>query len=819
MKVLKFGGSTLTSVEAVKNNIAEIKSILSEHTVPAIIFSAFYGMTDKLLNTSSLAAAYNEDYTDALEEIEKYHISLVQALIPAQEQSHVLANVKMMINDLDDVLRGVYLLKERSERTKDLILSFGECLSCYILTEIFKSEGVAADFVDARKLVLTNDNFGSARVDFEKTYENIRQHFAQVDKLQVVTGFIAATAQGETTTLGRDGSDFTASIFGAALDADEVEIWTNVDGMMTGDPRSIEDAFPIDSMTYEEAMEMSHSGARVIYPPTIQPVRDKKIPMRIKNAFNLDFEGTVIGEKQQGNHNYLIKGISSIDSITLIRIQGSGMVGIPGIARRLFTAISSRNINVILISQTSSEHSICVAVRPQHADAARECIEEEFTREISRQEIDGVIVEPNHAVLSIVGENMRKSPIITSSIFSALEQDGVDVVAIAQGSSELNISVVVRQEDEKKALRSVHRYFFTPGKRTVHLFVVGTGLIGGQLLDQIAEQRATLAEDYGLDLRVAGLANSKNMLCCKREGISLSNWREQLDAGDAADMPALIERMKALKVSGAIFIDCTASQKITEYYEEILKARISIVTPNKKANSSHYDSYLNLKKTAQHYGVNFMYETNVGAGLPIIGTLNDLLQSGDAIVKIEAILSGTLSYIFNTFDGSQPFSQVVRQAKEKGYTEPDPRDDLNGMDVARKILILARESGLALELSDVEVEPFLPEAAFKASSIDAFFEELEKGDADFAQKIEVARTNNKALRYIATFADGKARVALTEIDQNHAFYTLSGSDNIVSFTTSRYTPDTPLVVKGPGAGAAVTAGGVFADIIKSSRHA
>lgn len=812
MKVLKFGGSTLNNAEQIIKVVSLIVKTQKEEKICALVFSALYGVTDLLEESCLLAVKRNGLYLKKLSEIEKKHVSLIDDIFDDNERGKLLVELRVNIDRIAELLNGVALLRELSPRIKDMVFSFGECLACMIMTKLLQNYGVRAEFIDAREIIRTDDKFGKAAVDFPVSYKLIGAKCDFLKFIPVVTGFIASSADGETTTLGRDGSDFTASILAAALNAKELELWKDVDGMMTADPRKVEGAFTIESMTYEEAMEMSYFGARVIYPPTLQPVMEKLIPIRIKNINRPDFGGTLIGP-DPFDRKYLIKGLSSIDNISLIRVEGSGMVGVSGTAMRIFATLAMKEINVILITQASSEYSICLAVEPHFAELARQCIEEEFRSEIERNQIRPVVLETDQASIAVVGENMRRSPIITSTLFKALERNGVDVVAIAQGSSELNISVVVKREDETKALNSLHDHFFAPFKRRINLFMVGTGLIGTTLLQQMCDQAAYLAEKYSLELRVVALANSKNMVF-NAMGFNLWNWPQALEASvEEMIMENFVERMKKMNLANSVFVDCTANEEITDHYADILKASISIVTPNKKANSADYEKYALLKKCERKYGSFFLYETNVGAGLPIIGTLNDLLLSGDVIISIEAILSGTLSYIFNTFNDSMCFSDVVREAQKLGFTEPDPRDDLNGMDVARKILILAREAGYQLEIKDVLVEKFLPEACFKAASVGDFFEELKKNDEVLRNKTKIALLNGKRLRYIATFEGGKARVGLSEVDRNHSFYELSGSDNIVAFKTNRYA-NNPLVVKGPGAGADVTAGGVFADIIR-----
>lgn len=816
MKVLKFGGTSVGSAENIKKVADILKSYKSKKQEFTVVFSAMSGITNQLIEVAKKASQTDENYQQVLKSIEQKHISTVKSLIDIKVQSKVVANVKMMINELEDLLHGVFLLKELSLRTLDLVLSFGERLSTYIISEYLQQQGVASEFTDARKIIKTDSGFGGAKVNFKVTEKNIKEHFKKSKGVQVVTGFIASTEKDETTTLGRGGSDYTASIIAASVGANEIEIWTDVDGVMTADPKKVKRAFTLPAISYVEAMEMSHFGAKVIYPPTLQPAFSKKIPIWIKNTFNPEFQGTLISEKTKSN-DYLIKGISSIENISLINLQGSGMVGVPGVSARLFGTLAKQKINVILITQASSEHSICFVVDTKDAQLAKESIEEEFEVEIQARKIDKVIVQNELSIVAIIGDNMRNTPGISGKLFSALGKNGINVVAIAQGSSELNLSVVINNIDLSKALNALHESFFLSDVKTLNLFVVGVGLIGGTLLKQIQKQSAYLLKERLLKINLIAIANSKKMLI-DENGISLSKWKDRLEEeGQKVKLASFVEEMQNLNLQNTVFVDCTSSKDVILHYDDVLNSSISIVTPNKLANSGLYKDYVELQQAAFKHGVKFLYETNVGAGLPVINTLKDLKYSGDKILKIEGILSGTLSYIFNTFKGDKKFSEVVKEAKSKGYTEPDPRDDLNGMDVARKILILSREAGLELEFDEVKVENILPESCRKAKTVDAFFEALEKNNDVFSKKREAAEKEGKVLRFIATLENGEARVTLEAVDSSHPFYSLSGSDNMIAYTTERY-KDRPLVIKGPGAGAEVTAAGVFAEIISISNY-
>jgi aspartokinase/homoserine dehydrogenase 1 len=601
------------------------------------------------------------------------------------------------------------------------------------------------------------------------------------------------------------------AIFGAALNAEEIEIWTDVDGVLTTDPKQVKKAFSLDEMTYEEAMEMSHFGAKVIYPPTLQPAFQRKIPLRIRNTFNRKFEGTLI-KGIADSSNYLVKGISSISDISLVNFQGSGMVGVPGVSSRLFGVLASNNVSLILITQASSEHSICFAIEPRDASLAKRAIEEEFEREIENGKIDPVTIEENMSIVAIIGENMAHTPGISGKLFNALGKNGINVAAIAQGSSERNLSIVIAKKDISKTLNTIHEVFFLSDVKTLNVFIAGVGLIGGTLINQIAQHNQDLLKDHKLKINIVGMANSKKMIF-NEEGLPLDHWKDNLiNHGVKGSITGLIQKMTEFNLSNAVFADCTSSMEVVNNYEEILKQSISITTPNKLASSGDLELFNRMKKLAVKNDVKFLYETNVGAGLPVITTLNDLKNSGDKILKIEGVLSGTLSYIFNSFKEGVKFSHVVREAKEKGFTEPDPRDDLNGMDVARKILILSREAGFDMNLEEVSINNILPKACIDAPTVDAFFDELQKSD-DYFEELRInAQKENKVLRFIAKMENGNASVELQSVDSSNPFFALDGSDNMISFTTDRYL-ERPLVIKGPGAGAEVTAAGVFAEII------
>lgn len=815
MKVLKFGGTSVGSAERISSVIEIVSTRLAKEPL-TLVFSAFAGVTNALIQLSQIAMAGDDTYRHQLKQLEDRHLEAVRKLINIQNQSGILANVKATINELEDVIHGIFLVRERTPRSLDFVMSFGERLSTYIISEAFKDRGMACEFLDARQVIRTDRHFGHAKVDFEISNKLIRQHFISHQVLQIATGFIGASESGETTTLGRGGSDYTAAILAAALAASEIEIWTDVDGMMTADPRKVKKAFTVGNMTYLEAMELSHFGAKVIFPSTMQPVMANHIPIRIKNTFNPLAAGTCIDKSGNGK-DHIIKGISSVDRLSLLSIQGSGMQGVVGVSMRLFGALARANVNVILISQASSEHSICFAVQSDSLAQARESIEEEFALEIQEGEMDEVQIESGLAIVAIVGENMRNNPGTSGRMFSALGKGGVNVRAIAQGSSELNISSVIHEHDVTKALNILHEAFFLSDKRVVNLFLIGTGLIGSELLDMMAVQYDQLSRNNLLEIKTVAVANSSKMFF-DADGLDLKSCVSKMKSeGEVMNLSAFLSRMNDLNLSNSIFIDCTSSEEVASRYEEILTSNISIVTPNKKANSGTLETYHKLRNVAFRRGVRFLYETNVGAGLPVINTMNDLILSGDKVMRIEAVLSGTMNYIFSTFSKGMSFTQVVRDARQKGYTEPDPRDDLNGMDVARKVLILARESGIDLELKDVRVESLVPEDCLQATDVREFFERLSHHDQNFEKKRGDAEMKNEKLRFMAVIDSSGARVSLDSVGSDHPFFSLKGSDNIIMMTTERY-HDRPMVIRGPGAGASVTAAGVFADIIRIGNY-
>jgi aspartokinase/homoserine dehydrogenase 1 len=815
MIVMKFGGSSVSTAARIRDVARIVRNKQKEDRRLAVVFSAFGGVTDDLIRMSRLAASKDMAYRQSFRKIRQRHQHAVQELGLARnrELNHFMDTC---FTDLHDTVHGIYLVGELSPRTLDFVSGFGELLSARIIAAYFTRAGIRSAFLDARELIRTDESFGGAHVDFPVTHRAIRRKFRNVKGVGVITGFIASTSRNEMTTLGRGGSDYTAAIFGAALRAAKIEIWTDVTGVMTADPRKVRKAFTVPAMTYTEAMEMSHFGAKVIHPPTIQPALEKRIPLWIKNTFHPEQDGTYISTRSTGS-DFMIRGISSIDTVSLVTVRGSGMVGVSGTSGRLFGALSAARINVILITQGSSEHSITFAVQPEDAARAQEAIGQTFRLELKARLIDEPVVENDLSIVAVIGENMKNTPGVSARLFESLGKNGISAVATAQGSSELNISVVIHASDLSKALNSIHQAFFLSGTKTLNIFLMGTGLIGGTLLKQIETQRAWLRAEHALEVRVVALANSRRMVF-HEDGFSPSAYARLLrEDGSKSTLDGFVQQMIAMNLSQSVFVDCTSNEDLAGHYEAILDRSISIVTPNKIANSGGYALYDRLKRTARRRNVRFLFETNVGAGLPVINTLNNLMQSGDRILKIEAVLSGTLSYIFNRYRPGMRFADVVREAQDKGFTEPDPRVDLSGKDVARKLLILAREAGLPMEMRQIDIEKILPPSCLRAPSIPAFYRELEKADGHFLRRLESAARKGKVLRFIATLQGGRASIALKEVDATHPFYNLSGSDNIISFTSARYR-ERPLVVKGPGAGAEVTAAGVFADIISLGNY-
>ncbi|MCL4118390.1 UNVERIFIED_CONTAM: hypothetical protein GTU68_018363 [Idotea baltica] len=810
MKVLKFGGSSVANAK----NIAQVKQIVSKNESDkiAVVVSAFGGVTDLLLQAAEKASLQDSTYTSLVKEIENRHLNGIKELLPINAQSAVLSKVKSDINTLESLLEGAFSIGELTPKLSDKIVSHGELLSSYIIAQYFSSVGLDVAFKDTRELIKTNEQFGGAVVDFDTTYRNCYDFFKEAkNQITVFGGFIASAENGDTTTLGRGGSDFSAAIIAAATNAEILEIWTDVSGMYTANPSIVKQAKAIPELSYEEAMELSHFGASVLYPPTIQPVLSRNVPILIKNTFEPETSGTLINKGNSENKK-VVSGISSVVNVGLLSLEGPGMVGIPGISARFFDELSRAEVNVILITQASSEHSICIGVSEKDVAKAVQKINSAFAFEIAQGKINPVKAETNLAIIALIGDQMKSHQGLSGKMFSTLGKNNVNIRAIAQGASERNISAVIKSEDVKKALNALHEEFFEENVKQLNLFVMGVGNVGSKFLDQVKQQRKYLKENLKLNIRVIGISNSRTMVF-EEGGIQLKNWDSVLAAGQKADKAKFYETVQKLNYRNSILVDNTASAEVASTYGSYLGNSISVVTCNKIACSSSYDNYRNLKDLARTYNAPFLFETNVGAGLPIIDTLKHLIASGDKVLKIQAVLSGSLNFVFNNFNDKTTFHDVVKEAQEEGYTEPDPKIDLSGIDVMRKILILARESGNQLEIADIENKSFLPEESLATKNNEDFFTSLVKYEADFQKLYKAASDKDSKLKYVAQYEDGVASVGLQEIEKGHDFYNLEGSDNIVLFYTERY-PNQPMIIKGAGAGADVTASGIFADIIR-----
>lgn len=807
MKVMKFGGTSVGSA----TNIANVKKIISTVNEPiVVVVSAFKGITDKLLMTSQLAAAGDYSYEREFREIVEQHVTVVSKLDISESQRENLAvDVNKLLDELRNIFKGVFLINDLSPKTSDKIVSYGERLSTLIISYAF------ADYetLDVTQLIKTDCAFGKHTPDIEISNQLIRNAFDNSSKKVLVAGFISTCkTTGEITNLGRGGSDYTAALFASALDAKILEIWSDVDGFMSADPKVINNAHVIENLTFTEATELCNFGAKVIYPPTIFPVYHKNIPIRIKNTFKPDAPGTYISHNGEiKKSKAMIKGISSISDSCLITVQGLGMVGIIGVNFRIFKALAKNGISVFLVSQASSENSTSIGVRSADAELAVHVLEEEFEKEISLGSINRVLLETELATVAIVGENMKYTPGIAGKLFETLGKSGISVIACAQGASEVNISFVIKNKYLRKALNSIHDSFFLSEYKALNLFIVGIGTVGGNLIEQIRQQQPKLMQQYALKLNVVGIARGRKALFC-REGINLDNYKAELDEKGIPSSPEILrDEIINMNIFNAVFVDCTASDPVAQIYGNLMSQNISVVTANKVAASSAYDNYIKLKNTARERNIKFLFETNVGAGLPVINTMNSLINSGDKIVKIEAVLSGTLNFIFNTISKDTPFSKAIYLAKESGYSEPDPRIDLSGMDVVRKLVILTREAGYQVEQSDVAKNLFIPQKYFDGT-IEEFWTNISQLDTEFEERRKKLESEHKHLRFVAKYEDGKCEVGLQEVGQSHPFYDLEGSNNIIQITTERYN-EYPMIIKGYGAGASVTAAGVFSDII------
>ena len=813
MKVLKFGGTSVANAE----NIKRVLDIVQEEDTCTVVVSALGGVTDRLLYAMEQAAQANQSYKEVLQELESRHLEVIRGFIPAKDQSSLISFVKVELNHLETLLDGIFMLEEITPKAADKVASFGETLSSKLIEAVFKENQLDVRRIDGRELIETSMQNNRQIVNWEKTADNVKRSYGVSSaKVTLVPGFVARNEAGENTTLGRGGSDFSAAILAHVLDAPSIEIWTDVSGMYTANPKIVAQATPIPHLSYLEAMELSHFGAKVIYPPTLQPLVEKNIPVYIKNTFAPEDEGTLVNGGKGRENDQVVKGISHIDEVSLVSLEGSGMIGIPGFSKRLFESLSREKINVIMITQASSEHSICIGLRTADAEKAKLIIDEEFAFEISLNKVNPAAVENEMVNVAMVGDQMKSHQGISGKMFSTLGANNVNIRAIAQGASERNISIIIAKKDTQKALNALHEAFFEANVKELNLFVIGVGNVGSKLMEQIHQQTQYLQDILQLRISVVAMANSRTMVL-SQNGIDLESWQDELAKGEKSNVDTFFAHAKSLNLRNSIFVDNTANEAIAKEYQRYLENNIGVVTCNKIACADQFSNYQTLKKTSRQYSSPFLFETNVGAGLPVIDTLSNLIASGDRIHKIQAVLSGSLNFVFNNFLQADSFKEVVIQAQKEGYTEPDPKIDLSGVDVARKILILARESGLRIELEDIENNPFLPEACLNTPDNDSFFTSLDEHKAHFNGLLDKAKANNARLKYVAQLENGKASVGLQEIPQGHDFYNLEGSDNIILFYTDRYS-DQPLIVKGAGAGAAVTASGIFGDIIRIGKR-
>jgi aspartokinase/homoserine dehydrogenase 1 len=808
MKVLKFGGTSVGSIDTLRKVISIVEKT-TEQDPQVVVVSAFSGVTDQLLLAGQLASAKDAGFNEVFDTIKTRHLDAVAKLNISEEKTK---DLQAYLNQLDDLLKGIFFVNELSPRTKERLAAFGELCSSVIFAEALKAKGLDAKRKNATELIVTLNGSSRIGVNYTETNSKITSYFkSRSEMITVVPGFIAATETGEITTLGRGGSDYSAAIIASALDASVLEIWTDVSGMFTANPLLVKQARPIESISYMEAMELSHFGAKVLYPPTIVPVMKKNIPIIIKNTFAPEDVGTLISHESSSNGEQ-VKGISNIENIALLTLEGNGLVGVPGISKRLFGTLSEKSINIILITQASSEHSICIGILIDEAENAKKAVDLEFENEIQLGKVDPLLVETDLSIIALVGDKMKSHQGISGKMFSKLGKNNINIRAIAQGASEKNISAVIAKKDVKKALNVLHERFFEDQQKQLNLYIAGVGNVGTRLLDQIAQQKHYLKEKLNLNLRVIGITNSKKMYF-DSDGISLKSWQQHLSEGSEASILGFNEKIIEYNKRNSVFIDVTASDIVAKSYGGFLKNSVAVVACNKIACSSEYKQYESLKQLSTEYNAPFLFETNVGAGLPIIDTLNNLMASGDEIISIQAVLSGSLNFVFNNFKKGGSFYDVVKQAQAEGYTEPDPRIDLSGVDVARKILILARESGLVLDLEDVVNVPFLTKSNLESKSVDHFYETLIEDDEHFQNLLASADSNGAQLKYVAQLKDGELRVGLEEVLPGHPFFNLEGKDNIVLFYTKRYT-EQPLIIKGAGAGGDVTASGLFSDIIR-----
>jgi len=816
MKVLKFGGTSVGSAKNIKSVINIVKSN-STSKKQLIVVSAVSGITNLLLDGIQRIVSDVNSFDDISTQIVDIHLNVINELITDEQvKSTILDYLHGEIDKLKKLYQGISLIKELTPKTEAKIVSCGEIISSFIIKEAMQASNLNVERKDARELIITNSNYSNAVVDYTSTNKNIKNFIDKsTSDVTIIPGFVASNSKNETTVLGRGGSDYTAAIIAAALDVDALEIWTDVSGMYTANPKIVRQAKPIPQISYEEAMELAHFGAKVIFSPTIHPAFKKQIPIYIKNTFKPDNKGTLITNEPNENQSP-VKGISHIENLTLITLEAPGMIGVPGVSKRVFETLFLNDIHVKFVTQSSSEHSICLGINDADADKAKQVIDSIFELEISKGQINPLIVEKSLVIIALVGENMKSHQGISGKMFSTLGKNNVNIRAIAQGASERNITAVISKEDVKKALNSLHEEFFEDNIKLVNVFITGVGNVGGKLINQIHQQKKYLKKNLNINLRVAGLSNSRKMLF-NESGIDLKNWENDLANGRKATLDGFCKEVKQLNLRNSIFVDITANADVADLYQDYLKNSIGVVACNKIACSASLNSYKELKRLSKKYDAPLLFETNVGAGLPVIDTLNNLVASGDKIKNIQAVLSGSLNFVFNNFNDSVSFHDVVKQAQEEGYTEPDPRIDLSGVDVARKILILARECGNEIELSDIKNDPFLTKGNLATDSVDDFYQSIKADEQHFQDLYASAKAANCQLKYVAEFNDGKAKVGLKEIPNGHPFYNLEGKDNIVMFYTERY-PEQPMIIKGAGAGADVTASGLFADIIRTANN-
>ena len=814
MKVLKFGGTSVGSSENIQK-VTQIVKAKAENTAIVVVVSAIGGITDKLMAASDKAIQGNLDYKTDFDEIKKHHIEVMNGLLSGSSLENTKDLVLEKLTELEILLEGIYLVNELSIQTTDKLLSFGELISSLLIFEYMQQQELNVQLKNSQNLIVTDSSFTNAAVQFEETNDNIRTYFNNNSKMiTILPGFISKSELGENTTLGRGGSDYTAAIVAAALEVEALEIWTDVSGMYTTNPKLVKQAKPISKLSYLEAVELSHFGAKVLYPPTVLPVLNKNIPILIKNTLAPEEAGTLITQNVNNGSNNPIKGISNVNDISLLTLQGNGMVGIPGFSKRLFETLANEKINIIITTQASSEHSICVGVSDSDAIRAKQATDKEFENEISLLKIDPIVSESQLSIVAVIGDKMKNHQGISGKMFSTLGKNNVNIRAIAQGASERNITAVISKNDVKKALNCLHESFFEIETKHLNLFIAGVGNVGSTLLSQIQQQQDYVKNNLKLKLKVVGICNSKKMTF-DSDGLDLNSWSNVLETGACVSPLEFFESAKKMNLRNSVFVDVTANASIAETYAHYLKESIAVIACNKIACSGTLDYYQKLKQLSIKYNAPFLFETNVGAGLPVIDTLNNLVASGDQIQAIYAVLSGSLNFIFNNYKGDDKFANIVKQAQLEGYTEPDPRIDLSGVDVARKLLILARESGVSIDMDAIENSSFLPNGAMEADSVKEFYTFIESQESVFKAIYEDAQNNNAQLKYVAEFKDGIAKVGLRSIEKGHPFFNLEGKDNIVMFYTNRY-KDQPLIVKGAGAGAEVTASGLFADIIRAS---